>query len=132
MTTYAAFISGLAGVNITGVSANGRLTAPPQSVSILPCSFPSFIQAEQAPVVFSNAERWAEITVTFTVLVEAVGQSTGAANYTAAVAMMDNVHEALAALDLGRTRFTFGLQLTIQQVGDTPYWAVIATINGRG
>lgn len=134
MTTYAAFISGLAAVNIAGVAAGSRKTAPPLSVATadLPLSFPALPRATQAPVVFTGGERWAAITVDLVVLTEAAGQATLPENYAQAVAMMDALHEGIAALDIGRARLSWSIQLSQYPVGGVNYWAVIATVEGRG
>ncbi len=130
--TYANAVAGVSGLTISGVSSVGKLTAPPASVNVLPCSFPSVPTGGNGPVTVQGEGGWRTWKVDLVVLYEAVGQSTLPANFAGTLALMDAVDNALCGLTQGRAKLMWTIRLDIYPVGNVEYWAVVASVEGRG
>ena len=132
ITSYTSFVAALAALSITGVTR--AYTEPPRQLNTadLPCSYPSLPNGGENPITGEVAGGWPVLRADLVVLVEPWAQNTRAANYTATVAMMDNVSVAMRAADLARSRPRWTIRTEVVSIGDTPYWAVICTAEANG
>ena len=131
ITTYSAFATALSGLSVTGVTK--AYTEPPASIpsADLPASWPGLPRGNEHAVTFAGGGGWAEVTCDLVVAVEAVGQNTLSANYTATMTIIDALTTALRAASIGRSKLSWAISANVQiMVSDTPYWAVIASVTG--
>jgi hypothetical protein len=132
ITTYTEFVAAVAALDIDGVTR--AYLQPPGQVSTadLPCSYPSLPTGGENPFTGDAAGGWPALRVDLVVLIESWAQSTRASNYTAAVAMMDAISEALRAAELAKSRPRWTIRTEIVSIGDTPYWAVTCAVEANG
>lgn len=132
ITPYATFTSGLAALTVTGVTR--KFTAPPTSIGTadLPAMWPGLPRGEEPGMAFQDNGGWPAMFCDLVIALEPVGQNTQSANYAATVAMLDNLSTALRGANIGRASLRWSITANVQvDVSGTPYWAVIATIEGR-
>lgn len=132
ITSYTSFVAALAGLSITGVTR--AYTEPPRQLNTadLPCSYPSLPSGSEALWTGDAAGGWPTMRADLVVLVEPWAQNTRSANYTATVALMDNIGAVLRAADLARSRPRWTIRTEVVSIGDVPYWAVICTVEVSG
>jgi hypothetical protein len=132
ITSYATFTTALAALTVTGVTR--KLDAPPTSIGTadLPAMWPGLPRGEEPPMTFQAGGGWPAMFCDLVIALEPVGQNTQSANYAATVTMMDNLSTALRGANIGRASLRWSITANVQvDVSGTPYWAVIATIEGR-
>lgn len=136
-TTFTTFVDALEAVAVTGV--NRYYTAgPPQSLnsSDLPAKFVQLPRGDDATITFGSLGGWPTLTADIVIAVEAVGQNVSAANFPATVAMMDALMTAMSLAEACGTFTksvpTYTIRQTVIPVAGNDYWAVIATVTGRG
>lgn len=132
ITSYATFTEAVADLSVTGVKR--KLTAPPASLAStdLPASWPGLPRGIEPAMTFTSAGGWPALFCDLIVAVEAVGLNTQSANYANTIEIMDNLSTALRGASIGRSKIIWEITANVQvSVGDTTYWAVIATIEGR-
>jgi hypothetical protein len=128
--TFASFASTLGTLSVAGVTAN---TTPPQRIpsGILPIGYPRLPNGENRRSVLTSLPDLDQVTCDYVVLVEAAGQNTLPNNYAGTVAIMDLVHAALkAAMAANHEIDSWTIRMDIELIGETPYWAIIATVRG--
>jgi hypothetical protein len=132
ITTYTAYVAALATATVTGVTR--QFTAPPAKLDTadLPASWPMLPSGTEGKMTFCSQGGWPQMTVDMIYALEPVGQSTGAANFTGTLALLDNLDTALRALRVGKSALTWNTSLQIVQIGNTAFWAVVANITGAG
>ncbi|MFA6271161.1 MAG: hypothetical protein WC657_08210, partial [Candidatus Paceibacterota bacterium] len=119
-------------LTVTGVTR--KLDNPPASLGTadLPAMWPGLPRGEEPPMTFQANGGWPVLVCDLVVALEPVGQNTQSANYAATVAMLDNLSTALRGANIGRGGLRWSITANAQvDVSGTPYWAVIATIEGR-
>lgn len=116
-----------------------RYDFPPASLNTaeLPASFPMGFRIIETPLTFQSHGGFPTFEVDFFIACEAVGQSSQPDNYTLILEMSDNLRETLAAvppLAIAKSVVTWEIAAgNVQvEVAGTPYWAVQATITGKG
>lgn len=133
ITTFATFTTALAALTVTGVTR--KYSAPPASLNTadLPAMWPGLPRAEEPAMTFQANGGWPALFCDIVVAIEPVGGNTQSANYAGTVTILDSLSAALrAATNVGRGGLTWTITASAQVVvADTPYWAVIATIEGR-
>lgn len=130
--TFASLASALSGLSITGVTVG---THPPQRIPSgnLPIAYPRLPSGEQAAAAFNGADGLDVLTCDFVVLVETVGQSNNVTNYANTIIYMDRLNAALKAeMIAGGVIDGWALRMDIEFIGETAYWAVIATVRASG
>lgn len=134
MTTYAAFVTAISGLVVTGVT---RLTAPPASVGTPPVSFPTLISGANGPIVFANSGKVGgeapSLTCDLVFAFEAAGQGTQVQNYSGLLTLIDNVQTAIKAMarpTAGPTTYTMRMDQIL--IGQVMYWALVVTFSGVG
>ena len=133
ITSYATFTTGLAALAVTGVTR--KLDAPPASLGTadLPAMWPGLPRGEEPHMTFQAGGGWPAMFCDLVIALEPVGQNTQSANYAATITMLDSLSTALrGATTIGRGGLRWSITANVQvDVSGTPYWAVIATIEGR-
>jgi hypothetical protein len=134
MTSYADFVSGLAGLEITGVSR--QYDHPPASINSadFPLSFPLLPSGSEGALTFQAHGGWPTFKCELIIVYQAVGQSRHDDNFTGTVALIDNVAEALrgAVGTFCKGKVTWDIRQTVVTVAGADYWAVQATVVGHG
>ena len=139
ITTYNTFINNLADLSVSGVVR--AFDGPPPSVATadLPCSFPRAVIGEEGPLTVQTPGGWPTFRGDLVIIVEPVGQSTSPLNHAAVVDIADALSTALRALTpnsakpLGRAPISWTIALSSSEVvGETPYWALVTTVEGHG
>ena len=131
-TTYAAFASAVASVSVSGVTT--AETAPPSQVStaVLPMSYPRLPELTREIVSFGYTFGLDASTVEIVFLIEPLMQNTNSANFATLTAMVDAIDTAYAnaAADVGINQWTIRQETAV--LSDTPYWALVATVEASG
>lgn len=74
-----------------------------------------------------------QLTCEYVVLVEAAGLSSLSANYTDSITIIDRVQAALKAeMAANLVIDSWAIRMDIELIGDTPYWAIVVTVQGSG
>lgn len=134
MTTFAAFVTALKDLNVTGVAT--KLTEPPLSLNgaALPAQWVQLPQLSNEPMTFEAMRGWPVLRAQFIVAVEPVGQGTQPANWSQAINMVDYVDAALGVSPspFCKGRATYAVRPGKVNVAGVDYWAVIADVIGHG
>ena len=123
--TIAGLVNGLTGLSWTGITkVFGEM---PQQVTTanIPYMYPRIPAASAASATFSAAIGLRSATVELAVVVGTPSQSTNAAKFDKVLALIDNMHDVLAAnaLALNIDRWTIGSQYT-----EDGYWLIVVTV----
>lgn len=132
MTTLAGFISGLAALNVTGVRRT--YAYPPASLSNadLPALWVQLPSLSDEVVAFRAGAHWPTLKAQVVIALEAVAQSTQAANFSQTVTMLDNLISALRGADVCASPLSVTARVAVVEVAGAAFWAVIAEVEGRG
>ena len=128
--TFASFASTLGSLSVAGVTAQA---VPPQRIpsGILPIGYSRLPLGENKRSVLTSEPDLDQVTCDYVVLVEAAGQNTLPNNYAGTIAIMDLVHAALkATMAANHIVDGWNIRMDIEVIGETPYWAVVATVRG--
>jgi len=131
-TTYASFVAGLAGVEIAGVTRQYTYPPPSLNAADLPASWAQLPRGESGALTFQANGGWPLLRADLVVAVEAVAQGQQSGNFAATLAMMDAVADALRGADISRGPLSWDIRQDEVEVAGTRYWAVVATVEGRG
>ena len=135
-TTCVQFCDSLAGLSVSGVER--QYDHPPERVNSadLPASFPRLVSASEGgaggTITVQASSGWATYTVELVVLVEALELNTNSGNWDSALTMVDSVATALRSADISKSSLAWTSTLVNELVGETSYWAVVATVTGSG
>jgi hypothetical protein len=134
VTTYAEFVSGLAGLEIEGVTRQFDYPPPSLNKADLPASFPLLPSGSEGALTFQAHGGWPTFKCELIIAYMPVAQSTQAENFAGAVALMDPVAEALrdAVGTFCKGKVTWDIRQTVVTVAGIDYWAVQATVVGHG
>jgi hypothetical protein len=130
--TYAQFVAAVQDLNVTGV--NRKHTEPPQKFNTadLPSSFVWFPQGDNKPLMFGGGREFKSRAVDL-IVIYAETAVTVDMPFAATVTMMDAVETALNGLSVGFSQPTWIIESKLfDQTADKRYWAVVATISGKG
>jgi len=128
----ASFLSAIQAMTVANVSRH--YDYPPASVDIAGannnCAFPLMHESARGEQVSTCVNQSKTRSIGYVVIVEATGQGTQAQNYAKLAAAMDNLETALDGLAPDTVNFiTYDITTTGNYpVGDSEYWAVVATI----
>jgi hypothetical protein len=132
LSTYAAFAAAYGALVVTGVSR--RYDHVPASVNAtdLPAQFVRLPNGgRDSGSVSTCAGSGKSRSIELVVLVEAVGLNNAEPNFDATIAVMDALETAIAGMTKPLPVIGYELRSVGLRVGDTDYWAVVATITGR-
>jgi len=126
-TEYAAMLSGL---TIAGVTK--AYNAPPTQLSTaqLPAQWPRLPIGETTIATMTGAAGLPSLSCDLVVAVETYGQNTQPANYAKCLAVIDAMQTALTTEALDGVVDTWTLRMDGEQIGDTAYWVIVATVTG--
>ena len=127
--TVTSFLASLAGLTITGVT---ELAEPPQQLNVSASGvigFPRLPGSDAEMVTFSGADGLRGVECEYVILVNPIPLSRNSTNHADTATAMDNLHAALVvemAANQQIDRWT--MRMDIEEMGETNYWAVIATV----
>ena len=128
--TYTEYVAILAGLSITGVVK--AYSSPPTQLSTaqLPAQWPRLPSGETAVASLGGEMGLPSFTCDLVVSIEVIGQNTQPANYTKALALIDALQTALTTEALNNVVDSWQMRLDGEQIGDTAYWVIVATVTG--
>jgi hypothetical protein len=128
-------VDALEATTVAGVSRTFTQGPPLGSPGVTDCPFQyvRFPEGDEIPLVFGEQGGDPTLRAEFVVCIEPVGQSTAPENFDATVDMMDAVTAGLRALScITKSHLNWSLRLAMDIVAGQMYWAVIASVEGRG
>ena len=128
--TYTEYTAMLAGLTITGVVK--AYSAPPTQLSTaqLPAQWVRLPGGETTIATLTGAAGLPSLTCDLVVAVEVIGQNTQPANYTKCLALIDAMQTTLTAEALNGAVDSWNLRMDAEQIGDTAYWVLVASVTG--
>lgn len=128
--TYTEYVATLAGLSITGVVK--AYSSPPTQLSTaqLPAQWPRLPSGETAVASLGGEMGLPSFTCDLVVSIEVIGQNTQPANYAKCLAVIDAMQTALTTEALDGVVDTWTLRMDGEQIGDTAYWVIVATVTG--
>jgi len=135
MTTFASFVSSMSGLEISGVQRSYTYAPESLGAADLPAQF---VRLPEGDLTYApdNCQAIGKTrTIDLIVCLEPANLETASRNYDDTVAMMDYIETALDAWNAAQGAVMFSYSISTSgtapvYVGSTPYWAVIASING--
>lgn len=135
MTTYVEYVDGLEALVVAGV-ARRYTEGPPLSLNTadLPAQWVQLPAGESEAMVLGDAagSRWPTFSADLIIAIEAVGQSTGGANFDATITLMEALRTRLELTDLTEAPLAWVMRQAIVTVAGNDYWAVVASVRGQG
>lgn len=131
--SLATFVTTLGALSVAGVRKT--YDAPPVQLATanLPVLYPRLPASldTNVPVLASGATDLRRHVVELVIVVNPIGQSNAPANFTAAIALIDAMHTALATL-AGSSEVvdSWSIALTAEPIGADGYWVLVATVSG--
>jgi xanthine/uracil permease len=128
--TYTEYVAILAGLDVTGVVK--VYTAPPTQLSTaqLPAQWARLPQGETTIATLTGAAGLPSFTCDLVIAVEAMGQNTQPANYAKCLALIDALQTALTTEALENKVDSWTLRMDAEQIGETAYWTLVASVTG--
>ena len=128
--TYTEYAAMLAGLTIAGVTK--AYNAPPTQLSMaqLPAQWPRLPIGETTIATMTGTAGLPSLSCDLVVAVETYGQNTQPANYAKSLALIDALQTALTAEALGGVVDSWNLRIDAEQIGDTAYWVLVASVTG--
>lgn len=128
--TYTEYAAMLAGLNVAGVTK--RFTSPPTQLSTaqLPAQWPRLPSGETQIATLTGAAGLPTFACDLVIAVEAYQQNTQPANYAKALAVIDAMQTTLTTEALNSDLDSWQMRVDVDQVGDTAYWVIVATVTG--
>lgn len=131
-TTYAAFVSAVAGLTITGVKR--KYTSPPGVIgdADLPVSYPRIRSMNNDTVTIGGTSGLDRGAMDLVVVVQKEDVNTNAANFAATVAMVDAINTAMVAAieTIGIDRWE--IREEDVTIGQSDCWALVVTVEASG
>ena len=130
MSTYSGFLSGLAGLSVTGVTK--RFSEPPAQLSSaqLPAQYVALPDGSTSVATFSGVSGLTECVAQIRIVIEPLGQNTQSANWTKATTLIDAMQAAIATnantLDID----SWKMAINVEPIGDAAYWVIVAEVTG--
>lgn len=135
LTKFRAFVDALEAMTVTGVSRN-YTQGPPLGAPVdadCPALFVRYPEADEDRTTFGTHGGWPTFRTDVVIVVEPTGQNTAPANFDATVDMMDNLSAALRDLQcIVKSKMRWHIKQTMELVAGQEYWAVVASVEGRG
>lgn len=136
ITTLTSFVNALEALSVTGVTKTYS-EGPPRSLNTaqLPAMWVQLPWADDRPLTFGTQGGWPTLRAEIVIAYEVVAQSVQTANFTGTVTQIDNLNTAIraaGATDFCKSGVEWEVRQDIVLVGEYQYWAVIATVEGRG
>ena len=129
--TYAAFTSLLAGLQVTGVAKRFSQAPSQLSTAQLPAQWPRLPTGKTEVATLNGETGWDVLTCDLLVAVEAESQGTQPQSWARCIAIVDALQTALKAeAATARTIDNWTIRLAQDQIGDTVYWVIVATVTG--
>jgi hypothetical protein len=115
---------------VTGVVK--AYSAPPTQLSTaqLPAQWARLPSGETTVASMGGQMGLPSFTCDLVIAVEAMGQNTQPANYARALAIIDALQTTLADEALSGVVDSWQMRLDGEQIGDTAYWVIVATVTG--
>ena len=139
MTTYAALVTAISGLSITGVNRSEDTTPNDIGAADCPFQFVRLPEGEYAAAPATCTETGTTKSIDLVVCIQPVGLETASQNFDDTVAMMDYVETALHAWDIAPAQNGLIVEYSIStsgttgvSVGGADYWAVIAAVTITG
>ena len=131
-TTYAAFATAIANISVAGVTT--KETAPPSQVTTaeLPMSYPRLPELSREIISIGYQFGLDASTVEIVFLVEPLMQNVNSANFAAMTALVDAIDTAYAAAASTNGIDRWSIRQETATLTDTPYWALVATVEASG
>jgi hypothetical protein len=139
MTTFAAFVTAISELTITGVNRSEDSTPESMGAADLPFQFVRLPEGESAAAPIDCRETGETKSIDLVVCIKPAGLETAEQNFDDTVAMMDYIRTALIAWDAATAQLGLVVEYSIATSGDVgisvggvDYWGVIATITITG
>jgi hypothetical protein len=128
--TYTEYVAILAGLSITGVVK--AYSSPPTQLSTaqLPAQWPRLPSGETQVASLTGALAAPTFTCDLVIAVEAMQQNTQPANYAKALTVIGALQATLTTEALDGVVDSWQMRLDGEQIGDTAYWVIVATVTG--
>jgi hypothetical protein len=132
-TTYTAFVTALEALTVTGVTRKFTQGQPNSlNTADLPAQWVDLPRGESVPATCAG-DMTRTLAADLLVALEPVGQNQRPTNFDATVTMLDSLHTALDAADLGTDATPSWIsRLQIVTVNTVDYWAVITEVTALG
>jgi hypothetical protein len=131
MGVYTDFVTNISGLSVTGVSKTFTTQPSRLSTSQLPAMWPRIPSGSAGNVVLCGSVGLTEVVCELLVAIEPVDQSNNDHNFSACLTIMDNLQTALAAQMNTYGIDRWSMRLRQQLIGETAYWTVTATVEGK-
>lgn len=132
-TSYTDFVNDLAALNVAGVTMT--YNQPPQQVNAADCpaQYVRIPSGVEGTMTFQAPGGWPQMTADIVILVNPAMLDTNAVNFASGLTLMDALSETLRhASHLGKTLPTWSIRIDMVDVGQSVFWAVIATVTVNG
>ena len=134
-TTMAEYSDALEALEITGVVRTYQ--GPPRSLQAadLPSRWVQLPVGEEGALTFGTHGGWPTMTAELVIAYEVGAQNIQEPNFQNTITQLDNVNAALRGAGptgLGKSHIEWSIRQDQLIVAENYYWAVIATITGRG
>ncbi len=128
--TYTEYTAMLAGLDVTGVVK--RYSSPPTQLSTaqLPAQWARLPQGETTIASMGGQMGLPSLSCDLVIAAEAIGQNVQPANYAKLLSIIDALQTTLADEALEGVVDSWQLRMDAEQIGDTAYWVVVATVTG--
>ena len=130
--TYSAFTTMLAGLNVAGVTKHFSQAPSQLSTAQLPAMWPRLPSGKTEVATLNGETGWDVLTCDLLVAVEAESQGTQPQNWQRSISIVDALQVALKAEAATHERIvdSWVIRLSQDQIGDTVYWVIVATVTG--
>ena len=134
MTTFASLVTAISGLTVTGVSKTYTYTPESLAAEDLPAQFVRLPDGVMTAAPSNCYEVGKTREIELVVCVEPLALEMVSQNYDDTVAMMDYVESAIDTWNDSQSSLVVAYSVAALglPVGDTNYWAVVATITARG
>lgn len=129
--TLVDFVAGLSALAVTGVKR--KYTEPPATLNAgdLPAMYPRIPEGGAGAGSFNYSHRLRSMTCELVIAVQAVKLGSNATNMALALALMDNLHAALAAASDNLGIGSWSMTMQPDQVSaDSYHWLIVCRVEG--
>ncbi len=134
-TTYTDFSNAVADLPVTGVKKALRTMPSQINTALLPLSYPRLPEGSESPLTTEGEGGWPTMTVERVFVVQPMQQATDKLNHEKALALVDNISNALRGVaigQIGKSKIRWTTQMRIAPVGNADYWCIIVRVTGNG
>ena len=128
--TYSAFLAGLAGLVVTGVTK--RFSEPPAQLNNaqLPAQYVGLPSANTNVVTLTSLNDLLTVTAELRIAIEPLAQNMQSANWTKTVGLLDALQTALVANAAALALDEWRIGVEVAAIGDVAYWVIVANVTG--